>query len=187
MAARKPRLRGWGLGLSFGVFALLEIVVLVRVSGQIGWWTMALLIGTSLLGFFLLQREWRKVWKSLMNVAQTGSWPAGRVTDATLVLLGGVLLILPGLLSDVAGVLLLLPFTRPFIRSGISWWASQVLERSGVSPTVIKGSVVVEEDGGEVTLIPAISQSPSDTEGEADGEVLEGTIISSESPETPGA
>ena len=125
--------------------------------------------------------------KTDVTITTKGKMPTGQLADAALVLVGGTLLMVPGFFTDIIGLVFLLPFTRPFIRSGISWWASQVLERSGVSPTVIKGSVVVEEDGGEVTLIPAISQSPSDTEGEADGEVLEGTIISSESPETPGA
>ena len=184
MAARKPRLCGWGLGLSFGVFALLEIVVLVWVSGQIGWWTMALLIGTSLLGFFLLQREWRKTWKALSESLRSGQLPQGQMADASLVLTGGILLILPGLLSDVVGALLLLPFTRPFVKSAITWWAARTLQRSGNAPIVIKGETVAEV----VTLIPEIAPDLKREPGEQEESVvIEGTIIDPESQDSPRA
>ncbi|WP_331715891.1 FxsA family protein [Tessaracoccus coleopterorum] len=116
-----------------------EVAALIWVSGQIGWWTLAVLVLTSLLGIFLLGREWTKTWGKLSESLRSGQLPSGQLADASLVIAGGILLILPGLLSDIVGALLLLPFTRPFIRSAISWWANRTLQRSGAAPTVIKG------------------------------------------------
>ncbi|NHB86113.1 FxsA family protein [Tessaracoccus sp. HDW20] len=115
------------------------MAALIWVSGQIGWWTLAVLVLTSLLGIFLLGREWTKTWGKLSESLRSGQLPSGQLADASLVIAGGILLILPGLLSDIVGALLLLPFTRPFIRSAISWWANRTLQRSGAAPTVIKG------------------------------------------------
>nr|WP_269452261.1 FxsA family protein [Tessaracoccus coleopterorum] len=121
------------------VYVIAEVAALIWVSGQIGWWTLAVLVLTSLLGIFLLGREWTKTWGKLSESLRSGQLPSGQLADASLVIAGGILLILPGLLSDIVGALLLLPFTRPFIRSAISWWANRTLQRSGAAPTVIKG------------------------------------------------
>ena len=143
--------------LTVFVLVFAEIAAILWVAGEIGWWTLAILLATTLLGLFLLQREWRKAWGALAEALSSGQLPSGRLADASLVLVGGVLLVMPGLLTDVMGLLLLLPFTRPFIRSGIAWWASKALQRSGATPTVVKGDVVPDAD----TMIPGIDPSGS--------------------------
>ncbi|HMS37830.1 MAG TPA: FxsA family protein, partial [Arachnia sp.] len=80
------------------------------------------------------------------------------------------LLVLPGLLTDLLGLLCLLPFTRPFVREAIMWFASRSLERQGIRPVIIDGEVVAGAPVAE-TLIPGIT---ADT---VEGEVVEGTVI----------
>lgn len=173
MSEAKGRWKGPLLLVCLLLLAVGETVLLVWVSNLIGWWTLVVLIGTSIVGVALLKREWSRVWHSLTEVAKTGSWPAGRVTDATLVLLGGLLLILPGLISDLAGLLLLIPFTRAFMRSGLSWFASRTLQRAGVSPVVIRGTVVVTEEPKDHPLQDSAALP-------AESEVLEGEIVADE-------
>lgn len=147
------------IGLTVFLLVFAEIAAILWVAGEIGWWTMAILMLTTVLGIVLLQREWRKTWAALAEALRSGQLPTGRLADASLVLIGGVLLVLPGLLTDVLGLLLLLPFTRPFMRSALAWWASVALNRSSSSavPKVIRGDVV--SDTG--TLIPEI-QDPGE-------------------------
>ncbi|AQP47045.1 hypothetical protein BW730_05450 [Tessaracoccus aquimaris] len=169
-----------GLGLLLYVIA--EVAALIWVAGEIGWWTLLILLTTTVLGLFLLQREWRKTWKALSESLRSGQLPQGQMADASLVLTGGILLILPGLLSDVVGALLLLPFTRPFVKSAISWWAARTLQRSGNAPVVIKGETVAEA----VTLIPEIAPDLGFAPREQDESVvIEGTIIDPEGQDSP--
>ena len=167
-----PRRGTVALGLTVGALLLLliaEIAFIIWVSGKIGWWTLALLMATSVLGLFLMQREWRKAWAALSDALRSGQLPTGRMADASLVLVGGILLAVPGLLTDMAGLLLLLPFTRPFVRSAVTWWASRIVTPNDgqTGPTIIKGEATT--DPGHGTLIPGL--------GHEEGEATGGTVI----------
>lgn len=155
--------------LSFLVFIFAEVALLVWVTNLIGWWTLVALMVSTLLGAFLLQREWRKAWRGLSESLQTGSLPAGRTADAVLVLLGGFMLIMPGFGSDIIGLLLLLPFTRPGIRSILGWWVGKTMTGNATSPrdTVIRGDVVDSNDTAHQTgtVMPEIRRQE---EGEED-------------------
>lgn len=138
----------------FFVFILAEVALLVFVSTHIGWWTLVALMISTVLGAYLLQREWRKAWKHLSQSLSTGHLPTGRTADAALVLLGGFMLIMPGFITDIVGLLLLLPFTRPGVRSVLGWWVGRAMAGQTKSPsnpgsneTVIEGEVVNDDDG----------------------------------------
>lgn len=150
--------------LPFLLFVFAEIAALIWVSNQLGWWTLAILLATTLLGAFLLQREWRRAWTNLSESLRTGVLPPGRAADAVLVLVGGVLLILPGFISDVVGLLLLLPFTRPLLRAALGRWAGRTMAPTTTSTPpgsqVIKGEVVEESD--EPTGLPEVEQPEGD-------------------------
>ncbi|MFT3886732.1 MAG: FxsA family protein [Arachnia sp.] len=161
---------GFGLlGFLLVVLAIAEVVGLMWVSHAIGWWTVVVLFGSAALGLLLMRREWSKAKGAILEAVQQGQLPTGRLADASLVVVGGVLLVLPGLLTDIVGLLFLLPFTRPFVRQAIMWFASRSLERQGVRPVVIEGEVVAEQAAPE-TLIPELPT-------QVDGEVVEGTIV----------
>ncbi|RRD51166.1 FxsA family protein [Arachnia propionica] len=139
------------------LFLFAEITVLIMVATQLGWWTLLLIAATTMLGVWLSQREGRRTWQALSRSLVTGSLPAGQTADAVLVLLGGVLLIAPGFLSDVAGLLLLLPFTRPFIRMVLGRLFGRAVARTRPESDVIQGEVVEESE--PVTLIPEIEDN----------------------------
>lgn len=171
MAIRKSTL---ALGITVGVLLVLlvaEIAAIIWVAGRIGWWTLLVLMASTVLGLYLMQREWRKAWASLSDALRSGQLPTGKMADASLVLAGGILLTLPGLLTDAAGLLLLLPFTRPFVRSAITWWASRVIKSTPgkAGPTIIKGEATRPDD----TLIPGIDQKRDEA---ADGNVIRGDL-----------
>ncbi|MHA6511854.1 FxsA family protein [Tessaracoccus sp. Z1128] len=170
MAVRRGAFQFGLMAVTVFVLVFAEIGAILWVAGEIGWWTLAILLATTLLGIYLLQREWRKAWGALAEALRSGELPSGRLADASLILVGGVLLVLPGLLTDVLGLLLLLPFTRPFVRSAIVWWASKTIQRSGAAITVIKGDVAPHGQ----TLIPGIDASEASGAGH---DTIRGEIV----------
>jgi UPF0716 protein FxsA len=114
--ARRRRL-AWGLFVLFIVVPLIEIYVLIQVGQVIGpWWTIALLIADSLLGTWLIKREGARAWRALRTALDSGRMPARELADGGLILIGGTLMLTPGFVTDLFGILLILPFTRPFFR-----------------------------------------------------------------------
>ena len=110
---RRTRWLRW-VPLVLLVAAVCEIAVIVAVARAIGGWqTLGLLILCSLLGAWLVRREWSGAWRGLREALQTGAMPAGELADAALILLGGLFIVVPGFITDVLGLLLVLPFTRP--------------------------------------------------------------------------
>ncbi len=117
MALRVRGRLGWLLFLLLLVVPIVEITVLIVVGKAIGGWqTFGLLLVWSLLGAWIVKREWRSAWRGLRTALQTGRMPTRELSDAALVLIGGTLLLTPGFVTDFFGLLLILPFTRPLFR-----------------------------------------------------------------------
>ena len=94
-----------------------ELAVIIQVGQAIGvWWTIALLIADSVLGSVLMRSQGRAAWRRFNAAIQAGRAPAREVADGVLVIFGGALLLTPGFLTDVVGLLFLLPPTRAVIR-----------------------------------------------------------------------
>ena len=116
---------------------VIEIAVIIQAGQQIGAsWTVALLLGMSLLGAWIIKREGRRAWLDLQRSVDNGQQPGREMVDSALILLGGLLLLIPGFVTDVFGILLVLPFTRPFVRRGAQAWLAKrattyVVGRSG--------------------------------------------------------
>ena len=94
-----------------------EIYLLIQVGQVIGaWWTIGLLILSGVVGSWLMKREGRRAWLALQEALQRGRMPARELADGMLILIGGSLMLAPGFLSDVVGMVLILPVTRPIGR-----------------------------------------------------------------------
>jgi len=101
-----------------GLLALAEVVVFILVANWIGLGaTILVALLTSALGWALVARQGTRALGELRDRARTRQ-PAGReLGDAGLVAAGGVLMLLPGFLGDVVGLLCLLPLTRRPLRA----------------------------------------------------------------------
>ena len=100
----------------FLLYVLVEIAAVWAVASAIGllWTIVALLVG-AVLGAWLVRREGGKALRALLHAAGRGG-PARRgITEGMLLTLGGLLILLPGFVSDVAGILLLLPPVRALL------------------------------------------------------------------------
>ena len=101
------------LVLIFIVLPIAELYVIIQVGEAIGAIpTIGILILDSLVGAWLWRHQGRAAWRRFNAALQEGRVPAREVLDGTLVIFGGALLITPGFISDVVGILLLLPPTR---------------------------------------------------------------------------
>lgn len=119
------RRRPWALPLLLLLLItvpLVEIWVLLRVGSWIGLLpTIGLLLVIAVFGMWLSRHEGGKAWKGVNTALQTGELPGGKVADAAMVLVGALLLVFPGFLTDIVALLFLLPFTRPLMRRLLGW------------------------------------------------------------------
>jgi UPF0716 protein FxsA len=101
----------------FIVVPIAELYVIIQVGGAIGiWWTILLLLADSVLGSLLLRAQGRSVWRRFNTALAEGKMPNREVLDGVLVVFGGAFLITPGFLTDIVGLLLLIPPTRSLVR-----------------------------------------------------------------------
>ncbi|SOD88164.1 FxsA family membrane protein [Streptomyces sp. Ag109_G2-15] len=122
---RRSRLRRY-LPLGIAVWLVVEIWLLTQVAGTAGGLTVFLLLVAGFVaGSVVIKRAGRRAFQNLNEALQRGGSPA-RGGGNGLMMLGGLLLMIPGLISDAAGLLLLLP---P-VQKAVSRFAERALDRS---------------------------------------------------------
>jgi UPF0716 protein FxsA len=141
------------LVLLFIVVPIAELAVVIQVGQAIGvWWTIALLVVDSILGSVLMRAQGRLAWRRFNEALEVARVPAREVLDGALVLFGGLLLLTPGFITDVLGLLLLVPPTRAIVRRVLARRLAQRMVVSMSDPRerrddVIDGTAVdVEND-----------------------------------------
>ena len=101
----------------FVLYAVLEMAVIVALVATIGFgWTVMLLAGALLLGLLLAGSQIKGQMAVLQRDLRGARDPGARITDGALVAIGSVLMIVPGLVTSLAGLLLLLPPSRSALR-----------------------------------------------------------------------
>lgn len=105
------------LVLLFIVVPILELYVIIQVGQWIGVWpTLALLLADAILGSLLLKHQGRTAWRRFNEALAARRFPGKEVADGALIIVGGTLLLTPGFLTDIAGLILLIPPTRALVR-----------------------------------------------------------------------
>lgn len=103
--------------LIFIVLPIAELYVILQVGDTIGALpTVLLLVADSVLGALLLRTQGRTVWRRFNTAVGEGRMPHRELQDGVAVIFGGAFLITPGFITDVIGLLLLIPPTRAIIR-----------------------------------------------------------------------
>jgi UPF0716 protein FxsA len=102
----------------FIVVPIAELYVIIQVGEAIGLWpTLALLLADALLGSFLLKHQGRGAWRRFNEALAQRRFPGKEVVDGLLIVVGGTLLLAPGFITDIFGLILLIPPTRAIVRS----------------------------------------------------------------------
>jgi UPF0716 protein FxsA len=106
-----------------------ELYVIIQVGGAIGVLpTLAILIADSIIGTLLLRHQGRAAWARFRAALDESRLPHREVFDGAMVILGGALLLTPGFITDIFGIILLIPPTRDLV-----WLVSRRVVVSRVS------------------------------------------------------
>jgi UPF0716 protein FxsA len=101
----------------FIVVPIVELYVIIQVGQAIGVVpTLAILLADALLGSMLLRHQGRGAWRRFNEALAARRFPAREVADGLMIAVGGTLLLTPGFVTDVFGLLLLIPPTRAVLR-----------------------------------------------------------------------
>ncbi len=172
-AARPPqrsRARKF-IPLAIAAWAVLEIWLLILVGEAAGGLTvLGLLVAGVVLGSVVIKRAGRRAWERLARTVQQAAEnpeaaPAERAGSGNgLMMLGGLLIMIPGLVSDAAGLLCLFPPTRALLRKTFE---RRLSRRVGYAPG---------------TLGDAFEQARMHR---PDGKVVPGEVIRDDEPPAP--
>ncbi len=151
--------------------AVAEIAAFVAVSHWIGaGWALLGGIALSIAGMSLLRREGLKAWRRFQDAAGQGEPPGPRVSDGLVGLLGALLLAVPGFVTAVVGVLLMLPPLRGLARRKVQSLAEGRMTAAAAGD--LFGPRKVRVRRGEPLPDPAPRSSPI-----VPGQAIEGEIV----------
>ncbi|NQT45941.1 MAG: FxsA family protein [Candidatus Omnitrophica bacterium] len=104
----------------FTAIPLIELALLIKVGQHIGTMnTVMIVLVTGMIGAIMARLEGLKVLFRMQTELNYGRMPADSLFDGVLILVGGILLITPGLMTDCFGFLMLFPLTRSYIKEMI--------------------------------------------------------------------
>ncbi|MEU7617974.1 FxsA family protein [Micromonospora rifamycinica] len=159
-----------------------ELAVFVGVGRAVGFGAAVLLVfAASLLGLVLLRREGMRAWRGFRTSVESRQPPGRQVTDGLVGLVGALLLAVPGLLSGLVGVVLLVPPVRRLVRSGVQ----RATERrvSSMVAGDLFGPRTVRVRQGEPAATPPVDADdvvvPPVVDG---GQAIEGEIVEPRRP-----
>ena len=126
------------LALLFIVVPILELVLLIELGQIVGLFpTLALVITTGVVGAGLARLEGLKTLWTLQSELAQGRIPAQAIMDGLAILMGGALLLTPGILTDILGFSLLLPVSRSAIQKRVRARFEKRIREGAMNVTVI--------------------------------------------------
>lgn len=126
------------LFLLFVAVPILELALLIWIGQVIGVLpTVGLVLLTGAVGALLARSQGTSVLRRIQQEMAVGRAPVGALVDGLLVLVGGVLLLTPGVLSDMAGIALLLPASREPVKRWLGRKLQRMVESGQTSFTMI--------------------------------------------------
>jgi UPF0716 protein FxsA len=164
------------LPLALVAVAVAEIAAFVAVVHAIGGgWAVLLLAASCLAGLALLRREGVRGWRAFKAAAEQGRPPGPQVSNSLVGLGGALLLAVPGFLTAVAGLLLLLPPGRRMARRGIERTTERQMG-AAVAGDLFGPRRVKVKRGSPVVVVE--QEPPVHTPAAAiEGEVVEGEVL----------
>lgn len=165
-----------------GLWMLAEIVVFGLVASWIGvGWTILATLATSAVGLSLLGRQGTRALGQLRERARSGQAPGRALGDAGLVAVGGALMLLPGFLGDLVGLLCLLPGTRILPRTVVARLFGNRIPDRLRGPVQVRSARVAgvggQADGSTVVMQDVDLRWPGEHPPVIEGDVVEGSVV----------
>lgn len=122
----------------FIIVPLIELALLIELGGIVGVWpTIALVLGTGAVGAALARSQGARVLREIRAELAMGRMPAARMLDGLMILIGGILLLSPGVLSDLLGIALLFPPSRVAFKQILRIRLERMIRTGRASFTVV--------------------------------------------------
>ena len=116
--------------LLFTILPMAELYILIKIGSQIGGFnTVLLVVMTAVLGAWLARLQGLRTLQQIQLSLSQGQIPAEELIDGVLILTGGILLVTPGVLSDLFALVLLFPYTRTYFKR----WLRRRFDRMAAS------------------------------------------------------
>lgn len=119
----------------FGILALVfaEIALFIVVGKAIGvFYTLLLIVATSIIGVLIAKKRGTKSVQAIQNSLQQGQPPGVPMIETFMIFIGGVLLALPGFLTDIIGLLFVLGITRNLFKPVIFYFLRKKMKNGQV-------------------------------------------------------
>lgn len=105
------------LALLFTAVPIIELALLIEIGRRLGtWYALGLVLITGIVGGFAAKHQGFRVFAEIRRELAAGNLPKDQLWDGLFILIGGILLITPGLLTDITGFFLLIPQTRQIVK-----------------------------------------------------------------------
>lgn len=162
----------------FLIVPVLDLALLVTVGERIGFWpTLGTVVATALVGSWLARREGLAAWRRVQTSLVGGAAPGDAVLDGLVVLMAGTLLLTPGFITDLAGLLGLIPASRRVLRAALAARFKGALERGTIRTATFGGGAF-----GSGAFGAGVPTSATRSPGVEDAEVLSDVAV----PREPG-
>jgi UPF0716 protein FxsA len=139
--------------LLFILLPFVEMTLLVILGQVTAWWVpIVFIIGTGFLGAWLARTQGMAVYRRIQSELSAGRMPTDAMIDGAMVFVAGLLLVSPGVLTDVLGISAMLPPIRRIYRQQLVAWfhrtfkVSSIVAGESVSRSSVVDSYVVEKD-----------------------------------------
>jgi len=121
----------------FIVVPVAELYVLIEVGKKIGsLTTIGIIIFTGILGAYLVKNQGFMILKKIQNDLNDGIMPGDSLIQGAIILAGGILLLTPGFVTDIAGFIFLIPVSRNVLKKYLLKW---------LKGKIVKGSIYYNE------------------------------------------
>ena len=145
--------------LLFIVIPAIEIYLFIEIGGAIGaGWTFVLILLTGFWGLGAMRRQGMTVLAEAQNAQARGQMPMAALAHGVLILLGGLMLVIPGFLTDALGLVLMLRWGRllviesvlsavlPSLMRGFQMRRSADASNESSAPDTIEGDYIVHDE-----------------------------------------
>jgi UPF0716 protein FxsA len=142
--------------LVFTIIPLAEIYLLLLINQYVGLWpTIGIVVGTGIVGAFVAHSEGMRVLREWQRSLVRGRVPEEGVLGGALILIGGILLVTPGVITDLVGITLLIPPTRRLVAKAIRARLEQKINQGAIKVvSVSQVGVQPPQSGGYDSFRP---------------------------------
>ncbi|WP_099188656.1 FxsA family protein [Tepidibacter mesophilus] len=120
--------------LLFTVVPLVELAILFKLNAYIGFFsTIGIVVFTGVLGAYLAKSQGREILFRIRYEMQDGRLPGEQLINGLCVLVGGAMLLTPGILTDISGFILVIPITREVVKVFVKKKLQKMVDEGNVN------------------------------------------------------